>query len=175
MSKQSRFYPYLLRLLLVSAISLGIVITFNEIAYLIQKDENDRAPKTIQLTIPAGTAQSLESGVDVSIIPPEMVFVLGDVLEVKNEDIVTHQIGPIWVPPDATGSLVMGDAQKFTYACSFKASKYFDFDVRQPTTLGTRLTAISITAPTMGSLLFLYSLLVYPIKTKQNTRSPQAG
>lgn len=174
MSKQSRFRPYLVRLLLVSAISLVFVTAFNEISYLIQKDKHDRAPQTIQLIIPAGTSQRVEAGEDVPDIPPEMVFVLGDVLEVKNEDSVPHQIGPIWVPPASTGRLVMEQADKLSYSCSFQTSRYLNLDVRQPTTLGTRLAALALSAPTMASLLFIYSLLVYPVKSVQEAQPSSA-
>lgn len=168
--------PYWIRLGIVFAISVLAVVAFNEVSFLLQKDENDRAPETITLVIPDGTAQQVESGVDVAAIPEELVFVLGDVLEVENQDSVSHQLGPIWVPPGSTGSLVMEQANKFAYSCSFQTSRYLGLDVREPTTIGTRILGIALAAPTMTVLVFLYSLLVFPVdKTSKKEQQPIAA
>ena len=167
--KASTLRPYLIRLGVVFAISLLFVVAFNEISFLLQKDQYDRAPQTVSLTIPEGTAKRVEAGEDTASLPAEMVFVLGDVLEVRNEDNVPHQLGPIWVPPGSTGSLVMEQAQNLVLSCSFQTSRYLGLDVRQPTTLGTRLTAVGLAAPTMTALVFIYSLLIFPVKTPEKT------
>jgi len=155
---------YLKRLLIVFTICLVFVLAFNEITYMLQKDQYDRAPQTIHLVIPAGTADRVTAGGEVPSIPKEMVFMLGDTLQVKNEDIVAHQLGPVWVPPGGTSSLKMEQADKYAYHCSFASSQYLGLDVRQPTTLGIRLTALAFATPTMTALIFLYSLLVFPFE-----------
>ncbi len=161
-----KFRPYLVRLLVILGLSTIFVTLFNEVVYLLQKDQSDRAPKTIELVIPAGAARQVEAGKEVAAIPSEISFVVGDVLEVKNMDDVSHQLGPVWVPPGASARLDMKQAEQIAYTCSFQATRYLGLDVRQPTTLGTRLTALAVAAPTMTSLLFVYSLLVFPIKEK---------
>ncbi len=177
MTERFQLRPYLIRLLIVVAISVILTAAFNEGSYWLQKDQYDRAPKTIQLVIPAGTAERVAAGEDVPAIPEEMVFVLGDTLQVKNEDNVTHQLGPIWVPPGTTGSLLMEQAENLAFSCSFATSRYLGLDVRQPTTLGTRFTALAIAAPTTAVLFFLYSLLIFPVnqsgeaELKQNAAS----
>jgi len=40
-------------------------------------------------------------------------------------------------------------------------------DVRQPTTLGTRLTAMAVGGPPLLVFFFIYSLLVFPVKPAQ--------
>jgi len=162
----NKFRPYLIRLGIVFGLSVLLVVAFNEIVYLFQKSEYDRAPKTIKLVIPEGTADQIESGIDVESIPEELVFVIGDTLEVENLDQVSHQLGPIWVPPNSTGSLVMERANNYAYSCSFQTSRYLGLDVREPTTLRTRLIGLGFAAPTLTALLFLYSLLVFPIDKK---------
>jgi hypothetical protein len=117
--------------------------------------------------IPEGTADLIEQGQAAPSIPEEMVFVVGDVLEVVNEDTVDHQLGPIWVPPGSTGSLRLEDANKYAYSCSFAPSRYLGIDVREATTVGTRLIALLIATPPMAIFLFIYSLLVFPVKPKQ--------
>jgi len=157
--------PFLLRLLVVTAISLAFALAFNEITYMLQKDPADRAPQTISIMIPYGTDARLEAGEDISLISDELTFVIGDVLEVKNNDIVPHQLGPMWTPPGATSRLVMEKAEKVAYNCSFQSTQYLGFEVRPATTIGTRIIALLLTVPTLGALLFLYSLALYPIKS----------
>ncbi len=158
------YRPYVLRLVVIFLISLGMMVIITEGAFLLQRDETGRAPKTIQLVIPEGASQSVEAGEDVISLPADSVFVLGDVLEVINQDTVNHQLGPIWVPPGAAGSLVLDEANEYSYTCSFVPSQYLGFDVRQPTTWTTRLVGLGISVPTTTAFLFLYSFLVFPVK-----------
>ena len=175
MEKKSKTRPYLIRLGIVLLISIVGVAIFNELAYLWQKDDYDRPPKTIQLVIPEGTAKQVASGQDVPSIPAEMIFVLGDRLEVVNQDVVSHQLGPIWVPPGTTGSLVMETADKLAYSCSFQTTNYFDLDIRAGTSLGTRLTGLFLAAPATAIFLFIYSLLIFPVDKKPKKTAVQTA
>jgi len=159
--------PYILRLIVTLLMALTLVVLINEGFYLFQKEKTDRAPQTMQLVIPEGAAAKVALGEPVPSIPEDMVFVVGDVLEVKNEDTTDHQLGPIWVPAGSTGSLVLEDANKYSYSCSFTPSNYLGIDVRQATTFGTRLTALGIATPPMAVFLFIYSLLVFPINSEK--------
>jgi hypothetical protein len=150
--------------LIVAVISVLFTAAFNEGMYLLLKEKHDRAPQRVALVIPDGTAARVEAGEDVPTIPDEMVFVIGDVLEVKNEDVVAHQLGPIWVPSGASASLLMEKPDHLAFECSFQTTRYLGIDVRQPTTLGTRMMALTLAAPTMAALLFIYSLVLFPIK-----------
>ena len=175
MKKPNQLRPYLMRLGLILALSTAFVAVFNEAVYLLQKDPHDRAPQTIELVIPQGTAARVEAGEDDPTIPEEMVFVLGDTLLVRNEDSTSHQLGPIWVPAGATASLAMGEPAKLAYSCSFSTTRYLNLDVRQPTTLGTRVTALLLAAPTMTALIYIYSLLVFPVGGKPRKSTSVTG
>ena len=174
MSSKFGIRPYLIRLLVTALISVVAVAVVNEGAYLIQKEKYDRPPKTIQLLIPAGTAARLAAGESVQSIPDKMIFVMGDVLEVKNQDSVAHQLGPVWVPAGATGRLALNEPNKYTYSCSFSTTRFLGLDVRKPTTLGTRLTALIFATPPMTTFLFIYSLLVFKIKPGDKQAVEQA-
>jgi hypothetical protein len=156
--------PYLVRFVITILISVVVVAAINEGAYLFQKEKHDRPPKTIQMVIPAGTAGRLAEGESIDSIPEKMVFVTGDVLEVINQDAVSHQLGPVWVPAGATGRLELNEPNRYAYSCSFSTSRYLGLDVRQPTGLDTRLSALALAAPPTAAFLFLYGLLVFPIK-----------
>jgi len=165
---KAEYRPYIIRLIITLILSMLLVGGINEGFYLVQKEKTDRAPTTVQLVIPNGTAARVEAGEQVPTIPEAMVFVVGDVLEVKNEDVASHQLGPIWVPAGTTGRLVLETPEKYSFTCSFVPSRYLGVDVRQATTLGTRLTALGIATPPMAVFLFIYGLLVFPIKRREN-------
>ena len=165
--------PYILRAIVILAISTVIALAINEGVYFFQREDYDRGPQTVKILIPEGTADKVAQGDELPTLPESMVFVVGDVIEVKNEDVVDHQLGPIWVPPGTTGSLVLEEANKFSYTCSFSPTNYFGLDVRQPTTLATRLTGLMISAPSMAVFLFIYSFLVFPIKPAQKANAAE--
>jgi hypothetical protein len=166
MSKKSPLRPYLIRLGIVILISAVAVAVFNELVYWIQKDESDRSPRKVQIVIPEGTAMLVASGIDPISIPEEMKFVVGDVLEVVNQDTVSHELGPLWVPAGSSASLVLEDAKNLAYSCSFQTSQYFGLDVRRPTTWVSRLKAMGFAVPTVTILAFIYSLLAFPVQPK---------
>ncbi len=178
MSPKTKYRPYIYRLIIVMVISTIAVAIFNEVTYNFQRESYDRNPRQIELVIPPGTAERVAAGEKEPTIPDQLVFVKGDVLVVRNEDRVSHQIGPVWVPPGATGSLTMAEANDLAYSCSFTPSRYLSVDVRQPTTWGVRLSALLLAAPTVGVLIFLYSLILLPVEGKKKaaaTVQPQEG
>jgi hypothetical protein len=160
--------PYLVRFAIVFVISLVLSAVFDEVAFLFQKENFDRAPQIIQLVIPAGTEKMVATGQNEPGIPAEMSFVIGDTLEVKNEDTVSHQLGPVWVPAGTSASLVLQQAHKLAYSCSFTVSRYLNIDVYPPTTLGTRLAALGVAGPTTAALFYLYSLLIFPVRSRKS-------
>lgn len=167
--------PLLARLLITLTVSVIFVAVFNEVTYMLQKEDFDRLPKTVQLVIPKGTAALVAAGNPAPGIPEEMVFVLGDVLEVRNEDVEAHQLGPLWVPPGGVASLLMEEPNKYNYACSFQPSKYLGMEVRRGTTLNTRITAMLLAAPTLTALLFIYSVALWPIKGQKEAPAKEKG
>lgn len=176
METRLKIRPYLIRLAIIGAISIIFAVLFNEATFALQKEPTDRGPKTVQVVIPPGTAERIESGEAEPFLPEELVFVIGDVLEVVNQDSVSHQLGPIWVPAGSTGSLVMNQVERVRYSCSFQSQQYLGLDIKQPVTFTTRLIGLLLTVPTLGALLFLYSLAAYPIdKQKNSTRIREAA
>jgi hypothetical protein len=87
-----------------------------------------------------------------------MNFVQGDVLIVRNQDVVSHQLGPVWVPAQSSGVLQFGTSNQYTYECTFTRSRVFGFDVQPALTLWIRFQGIiSVGLPT-GVMLALYVL-----------------
>jgi hypothetical protein len=94
------------RILISMLIGIAIGAATSEIAFLFLR-ETARAPKEIVLTIPAGTAEQVARGEQPPALPESMVFVVGDVLIIKNEDTVDHQMGPFWIPAGASARLAL--------------------------------------------------------------------
>lgn len=158
---------YVSRFLLVLVLSIFAVWLVSEVGLLIQQDENTaRAPAQIILTIPAGTANAVAEGKAPPDVPDEMTFVLGDVLIVRNEDAVAHTLGPLVVPPGSSASLPLNEEDNFAMNCSFSSNNFFGLNVKPPTTLRTRLLGIAFAAPPTAAMLFVYSLIVFPVKPK---------
>jgi hypothetical protein len=165
MDKKNQLYNKIIRrLLIVLAISVGLAVSINEIFYRLQNVQYDRSPMTVELVIPEGTADLIASGEPVPEIPDEMVFVAGDVLLVKNEDSVDHQLGPIWIPAMSSASLNLEEPVQYSARCSFQPSRYMGLDVREGTTFWTRVQGVILVAPPVGIFIFLYSLVVYPLQ-----------
>lgn len=157
----------------VLSILAGIVLAalFNEISFLFLKSEAGRGPQEILLTIPAGTAEQVARGEANPALPENMVFVTGDTLVVKNEDVEAHTLGPLFIPPGTSASLVLDQAQNLAYSCSFQPGEYFGLDVREPVTWETRVYGILFGGIPLGALMGLYSLLVWPLKPENPTQA----
>lgn len=160
----SLLIKYLLRFLLILALSVLAVLVVSEIGILLQDENTARAPQDIELVIPEGTAAKVAAGEVPPAIPAEMNFVQGDVLVVINQDVEPHNLGPLYVPAKGSASLPLRDVDHFALACTFSANKYLGLNVRPPTTLRTRLLGIAFAAPPTAVMLFIYSLIVFPVK-----------
>ena len=165
---KARHKQIAVRIAIVLLVSIVLVAAINEGAFILLKESSDRAPETAELIIPAGTSERVAAGEETPSIPDEMVFVVGDTLLVVNQDSVDHQLGPIWVPAGSNGSIVLEQAEKFAYRCSFQSSRYLGLDVRVGTTVQSRIQALSLAAPPTAVFLFIYSLLLFPFKPSRS-------
>lgn len=151
-------------LCMIFGILLGGVIGEGSFQFL-REDEN-RGPQRIELVIPRGTAERIASGEDTPAIPKDMTFFQGDVLVVKNEDVVSHQLGPIWVPSQSSSSMTLDQPNDYAYSCSFQTTRYLNLDVRSRVNVLTRIEgALTIGLPT-GAMIAVYSFILFPIKAK---------
>lgn len=143
---------------------LGLIagLAISEISYLFlpNKQAAARAPMQIDLVIPPGTADKIEAGEFSSVLDDDRQFVEGDVLVVKNEDDVAHQLGPLFVPPKSSSRLSLDTANSYTYSCSFQSDKYVGLVVQPRVTFGTRMEGVLATGLPTGMMLMVYSYLM---------------
>jgi hypothetical protein len=116
-----------------------------------------------RLTIPDGTAERVAAGQPSPSIPSSLEFVVGDTLVVANEDSVSHQLGPIWVPARGTGRMTIGQANTYSYACSFRPGGTLDLRVRPRGSDTARAVAAVSTGVPVGVLIAAYSLVMWPL------------
>ena len=157
--------PLLKRILFSLLIGIGISAAISEISFLTLREVN-RSPQSVVLTIPRGAAEQVERGEQPPSIPKDMIFIVGDVLVVKNEDTVAHELGPLFIPAGSSARLEFSSEESYTYSCTFQPSKTLGLDVREPVTPYTRITGILFAGLPLGGLIFLYSLVVRPLKPK---------
>ncbi len=154
------------RILLSIGFGLLIGILSGEVPFIFLHD-TVRSPRTIVLTIPAGTAQLVARGQQPPSIPTNMDFVVGDRLTVKNEDSVTHKLGPFFIPANSSVQLTLSQSETVAYECTFQPGKYFGLNVGEPLTVGLRIFGILFVAFPMAILFALYSS-IFASKKKQN-------
>ncbi len=154
----------MVRFLICIAPGILIAIPLNEFAFFAQGKTTSRPSKKIYLTIPPGTAAEVAQGV--SVLPQNMVIVLGDTLVVQNQDSVAHTLGPLFIPPGSFASLKMKYVGTVSYVCSFQPTKYQGLEVQDALTMTTRVEGVFIAGIPLGILLALYSLILRPLKKK---------
>lgn len=154
----------LIRFLIGLAAGILIAIPLSEMGFFLQRNITSRPAKTIVLDIPPGTAARVAQGS--SVLPQDMVFVLGDTLVVQNHDSVAHTLGPLFIPPGSSASLSLNHIGNLSYVCTFQPTQYQGLEVQAALTLLTRLEGIFIAGIPLGMLLALYSLILRPLKKK---------
>jgi hypothetical protein len=145
---------------------LGLLLgaAISEVPFLFLR-ETARPPEEITLVIPNGTSEQVARGEQPPSIPENMSFVVGDILVIRNEDVVDHKLGQLWIPANSSAQLSLDQEQNFAYECSFQPGNYFGLDVNEPLTMGTRVYGILYAGIPLGVLIALYAL-VMPAKKK---------
>jgi energy-coupling factor transporter transmembrane protein EcfT len=161
---------FLLRMILFMVVSVIAAAVISEVGFRIQKNTLSRDPTTVIIVIPPGTAAKVAQGENV--IPAGQVFVQGDTLEVKNEDSVTHTLGPLVIPPGTTASMKLNQVGSVNYTCSFQPTKFYGITIQQGLSFGLRFEAALLIGLPLGMLLGLYSFLVIPLEPKTTDSSP---
>jgi hypothetical protein len=152
------------RMLIFLVIGIIAAAIFSELFFRLQGGTVSRDPQTIMLVIPAGTAAKVALGQ--SVLPAGQTFMVGDTLQVKNEDSVTQTLGPLVIPPGASASMKLDQVGSLSYTCSFQPTKYYGIEVQQGLSLGLRLEASLLAGIPLGVLLGVYSLVIKPLKPK---------
>ena len=140
---------------------LGLLLgaAISEVPFLFLR-ETARPPEEITLVIPNGTSEQVARGEQPPSIPENMSFVVGDILVIRNEDVVDHKLGQLWIPAQSSAQLSLDQKQNFAFECSFQPGNYFGLDVNEPLTMGTRVYGILYAGIPLGVLIALYAIVM---------------
>ncbi len=156
------------RLLMRLLISFGIALIFGTIisegTFRMMAGDEGRDPQVYEIIVPSGTAERVEQGLPIPSIPESMVFYEGDEIVVVNQDVTSHQLGPIWVPPGTSGKLSLDKPIHYDLACTFQPSNTLGLEVRSRLTAGIRAQGIIAIGIPSAVLLWLFSIVIVPIK-----------
>lgn len=114
-----------------------------------------RGPMQIEYVIPAGTAERVAAGETVPTIPRRAVFVAGDVLVLRNEDRVNHQLGPFWIPAGTTMTIPLDRPANLNYLCTIHPSGSIGLEVRPHNSLLLTLVPTFALGLPLGAVLSL--------------------
>ncbi len=147
------------------ALLFGFLVS--EVSYQLQTKNTERDSEDIHIEIPEGTAERVEKGFPVPSIPESMVFFEGDRIIVQNNDNVSHQLGPVWVPAGTSGILALEKPQSYSLSCTFQPTKVMGLEVRPRLTNNIRFQGVLAIGLPSGVLLWLFSIVAKPIEVKE--------
>lgn len=150
----------LIRLLIGLEAGILLSIPLNELIFQNRGETLTRLPKTVVVTIPAGTAASVALGTDV--LPENIAFVQGDHLEVRNQDSVVHTLGPMVIPAGNSARMELAEAGFTSYLCTFETGNYLGLQVQRALPWTKRLQWVLLAGIPLGVLIGLGSLVVKP-------------
>ena len=82
--------------------------------------------------IPAGTADRINRGEDVAIVPAELTVQVGDTIRIRNQDDVDHVVGVFYVKAGSTLTQRFRSAGVLSGECSVHPSGAFSLTVVEP-------------------------------------------
>jgi hypothetical protein len=138
----------------------GVVLSEVSFWMLPNRETAMRQPERVDLVIPYGTSEQVKAGVYNRSLPLNLTFVQGDILVVKNEDVVTHQLGPMLVPAQTSTVMEFATPNEYSYDCTFQPTSYQGIKVLPRVNNDTRLQAVLAIALPTGMMLAVYSYLV---------------
>lgn len=138
----------------------------SEASFQLLTKNTERETEDFIIEIPEGTAERIEKGYSVPSIPESMVFFEGDRIIVENNDMVSHQLGPVWVPSGTTGVLTLEKPQSYSLSCTFQPTQIMGLEVRPRLTNDIRLQGILAIGLPSGVLIWLFSIVVVPVEPK---------
>ena len=82
--------------------------------------------------VPPGTAEALRSGdADAAVLPQRLELMVGDTLELVNEDVETHRLGPVVARAGETARVRFYDAGSYDVECTVGHDR-ITIEVRDP-------------------------------------------
>jgi len=114
-----------------------------------------RGPRRIEYVIPAGAAKRVAAGEALPGIPAKAVFVVGDVLVLRNEDEVNHQFRPFRIPAGTVLTFPLERPSTLNYLCTIHPSGTIGLEVQPASSLLRTLVRAMLMGVPVGAVLSL--------------------
>jgi hypothetical protein len=147
-------YRWLAGLALLGGLALSLAINASWWVFVFK----DRPPQRFELAIPAGTAERVAAGEAVPSIPSDMVLVAGDTLLVRNEDRVSHSVGPFWIPAGTTATIPFDTPSTAGFSCSINPAKFIGIEVQPRADGWMKLQAVVMLGLPLAGLIGMIML-----------------
>lgn len=89
----------------------------------------DGRPADFEYVIPPGTAELIEQGIDVEIMPAALQVRVGQSLRIVNRDDRSHLIGPFSIAAGQTVTQTFVSVGRLEGTCSIQPDRRFSIDV----------------------------------------------
>jgi len=139
--------------------ALGFVMSEGPALWV--NDPTSRPAQTVELVIPDGTGERVAAGETAPAIPDGVKLATGDTLLVRNQDRVSHQLGPMWIPAGSTARLVFPRTVSARYSCSFTPVRTFGIQVEQRLTGYERFVFFLVAGLPFAGLLTVVSVFLW--------------
>jgi hypothetical protein len=83
-------------------------------------------PKVVEIVVPTGTQAKLNRGETVQVMPARLEFRVGDVLRVRNDDVVDQYVGPYLVVAGQQFELRFGAPGRYAGLCNLSGGSSYE-------------------------------------------------
>lgn len=112
----------------IAVYSLGVGLFGGSESSLTETVPNDR-PVDYAYVIPLGTADRIDQGIDVEILPASLQVHVGQTLQIVNRDHRSHLIGPFSIAAGQTVTQTFVSVGRLQGTCSIQPDRRFEIDV----------------------------------------------
>jgi hypothetical protein len=152
----------LMRVLITFIISMVFGFVVSEASYQLVRNQDERIPQVVVIVIPDGTAEQISQGLPGPKLP-EMKFVEDDQIVVVNQDQVSHQLGPLWIPPATSSTMTLDRPSQYNLSCTFQPSESIGIDVLPRAKSSDRVVGILAVGLPTWALLAVYAMVATPL------------
>lgn len=92
---------------------------------------HDPEPRTVTIVVPKGTGVRLAMGEKVEIMPTRLEFRVGDTIEIRNEDLADHSVGPYQVKAGQRFKLRYGAPGVYEGYCPLSEGERYEIVVKE--------------------------------------------
>lgn len=84
-----------------------------------------------EFVVPAGTADRIEAGETVAVMPAELEFKVGDTIRIRNEDDVDQPVGPYFVSAGTEFELEYGAPGRYEGYCALSEGERYEIVITE--------------------------------------------